>query len=235
MSQGCSDLEILVDRDSHMLKGVKLGVACACFSDNKSTPERTDMFEKIREELASRLRNLFTLEKLREHPVVRAYRSYYWKIGIDPTKTRPAGEALARRLLQGRPFNSINPIVDAGNLASAETLVPIGIYDLKKSGKKMALRVSKGGETFIPLGGSERSLEPGIPILVNSEGLVMHVFPHRDSRLTAVTTETTCVVILAAGVPDVDNDLIVKSIKKVREYAEKLGLEVVGWSGVFIT
>jgi len=42
-----------------------------------------------------------SLEGLKEDPVVRAYRDFYWRLGIDPTKVRPSSEALARRALRG--------------------------------------------------------------------------------------------------------------------------------------
>ena len=82
------------------------------------------------ERLMDEIKAKYTLEKLREDPVVRAYRDFYWRIGIDPTKTRPSSEALVRRILRGR-FPRINPVVDAGNIASARTMVPIGLYDAR--------------------------------------------------------------------------------------------------------
>jgi phosphoenolpyruvate synthase (EC 2.7.9.2) len=42
-----------------------------------------------------------SLEGLKEDPVVRAYRDFYWRLGIDPTKVRPSSEALARRAFRG--------------------------------------------------------------------------------------------------------------------------------------
>jgi Uncharacterized conserved protein len=40
-------------------------------------------------------------EKLKEDPVVKSYRSFLWRFGIDPTKVRPSGEALRRRIARG--------------------------------------------------------------------------------------------------------------------------------------
>ncbi len=58
-----------------------------------------------------------TLDALREAPLFRAYREFYWRVGVDPTKTRPAAEAIARRVLGGRELPTINTLVDAYNLA----------------------------------------------------------------------------------------------------------------------
>ena len=174
--------------------------------------------EALRELVASR----YTLEALRGDPVVRAYRSFYWRIGIDPTKTRPSGEALVRRILRGR-FPRINPIVDAGNIASASTLVPIGLYDLDKARPPLTLRLSRGGEEFHPIGGKPEALPRGVPVLVDSRGVVMHLYPHRDSVHTAVGPSTTRILAVAAGVPGVADGLLVGALERLSGLLGRLG------------
>jgi len=66
-----------------------------------------------------------SLEGLKEDPVVRAYRDFYWRLGIDPTKVRPSSEALARRALRGE-FPRVSPLVDAGNVAS----IPMPLFEV---------------------------------------------------------------------------------------------------------
>jgi DNA/RNA-binding domain of Phe-tRNA-synthetase-like protein len=66
----------------------------------------------------SELRQRFRLETLKDEPVIKAYRQFYWSLGIDPTKLRPSSEALVRRCLQGTVIPRINNVVDANNLAS---------------------------------------------------------------------------------------------------------------------
>jgi len=51
---------------------------------------------------------------------VRAYRDFYWRIGLDPTKTISSSEALLRRVLKGE-FPTVSVLIDAENIASAET------------------------------------------------------------------------------------------------------------------
>src|SRR5512137_502425 len=50
------------------------------------------------------------VEVLRDDPTVRAYRDFYWRLGIDPTKTRPSGEALMRRVLNGNELPNISAV-----------------------------------------------------------------------------------------------------------------------------
>jgi len=170
------------------------------------------------------VRSSYNLESLRDNPVVRAYRDFYWRIGLDPTKIRPAGEALARRALRGS-FPRINPVVDAGNLASLETLVSIGLYDVEKLVFPCRLMLSRGGEVFKSISGSVRLVEPGIPMLTDSTGRVIHIYPHRDSAETAVTESTRAIWIVAALVPGVPVSLGVEAVGKTMEY-----LSILGWS-----
>jgi|ECHhosMinimDraft_1075155.scaffolds.fasta_scaffold01942_2 DNA/RNA-binding domain of Phe-tRNA-synthetase-like protein len=166
---------------------------------------------EIEEEIYRRY--LIDPEKLKEDPVVKSYRSFLWRFGIDPTKVRPSGEALRRRIARGDKLPKINCVVDCGNLASLETLVPIGIYDLNKISDPLLLTLSNGGEEFEPIGGKKEFLQKGIPVLI-SGGKVIHIYPHRDSRITMVTKETREVLVIAAGVEGVKEDIVKEAIIK---------------------
>jgi len=163
---------------------------------------------------------------LTRSPIVQAYRRFYWRIGIDPTKTRPSGEALARRIIRRGALPRISPIVDAGNIVSAETLVPIGIYDIDHADPPFRIRLSRGGEVFHPIGGRERVLGAGVPILVDSAGRVMHIYPYRDSVETMVRPSTRRVMVVAAGVPGVPEELVREAASRVlRILVEVLGFQ----------
>ncbi|BDB97306.1 B3/B4 domain-containing protein [Saccharolobus caldissimus] len=162
-------------------------------------------------------------ESLKNDPVVRAYRDFYWRIGIDPTKVRPSGEALRRRVARGSKFPRINTVVDIGNIASIETLVPIGLYDRDKIAGNLHIVLSSGNEQFLGLGGKNiEKLDKGIPILIDDEGKVLHIYPHRDSILTSITLETKNVVIVGAGVPNVDKTLVKRAVDFVVDLLEKI-------------
>ena len=176
------------------------------------------------ERLLEELRSRYSLETLRLEPRVRALRDFYWRIGVDPTKTRPSSEALVRRALRGR-WPRVNPVVDAGNIASAKTLVPIGLYDLERARPPLVLRLSRGGEVFRPIGGGEEVLPGGLPVLVDAGGRVLHLFPHRDSRDTMVRPETRCVLVLAAGVPGLGEGLLVEAVRETQRLLGLLGWE----------
>jgi len=180
------------------------------------------VFEKELSELIEYVGSQYTLDSVKSYAVFRAYRDFFWRIGIDPTKVRPSSEALVRRCLRGS-FPKINTVVDAGNIASAYTGVPIGLYDMSKSLPPYTLTLSKGGEVFNPIGGGSETLPKGIPILVDSRGVVMHLYPHRDSVETAIQDNTTEVFVLGAGVPGVERARVIEAVSKVFELLSKAG------------
>ncbi len=179
----------------------------------------------LEEEIGELLRwakSTYSLESLREDPVVRAYRKFYWRIGVDPTKTRPSSEALLRRALRDK-WPRINPVVDSGNIASARSLVPIGLYDMDRIVPPLRLTVSRGGEEFRPIGGGEERLPKGLPILVDAAGKVLHLYPHRDSRDTMIRPETSRILALAAGVPGVGEERLRFALETLARLLARLG------------
>ena len=216
----CKELDSLIElsRSAKSL-GIFVAYTVAWVS---GTQHSQDILDAEVRRLLKEIPRVHDLKSLRNDPVVRAYRKFYWRIGIDPTKTRPASEALVRRVLRGA-FPRINPVVDAGNIASVETLVPIGIYDLGRAEPPFKITLSRGGEIFRPIGGEPESLPPNIPIFIDAGGTVMHVYPHRDSTDTMVREDAEEVLIVAAGVPDVPVSAVRKAAVRVAELLVKLG------------
>lgn len=173
-----------------------------------------EQIEKLRASMS------YTIEDLRNNPIVRAFRDFYWRIGIDPTKVRPASEALVRRIISGSSLPMINNVVDAGNLASAETLIPIGLYDLDKIVGQPFLRFARE-EEFIDLTGRIRRLKPNTIVLADDVG-VIHIFPHRDSLRTMIDWNTRRVLVVACGVKNVPADLVDYATERVLYYLKLL-------------
>ncbi len=217
----CTNLRkaLRVRNDAAQL-GIRVAYSASC---GKPVAElNPSILDKEVDELLKSLRQRHSLEMLRDDPVVRAYRDFYWRIGIDPTKTRPSSEALVRRALRGR-WPRINPVVDAGNIASAKYMVPVGIYDMGSFQPPAEIRLSKGDEVFLPIGGREERVSNDVPIMVDSRGIVMHLYPHRDSRYTMVRDTTKRILIVAAGVPRVSVKQLEATVREVQRLLALLG------------
>lgn len=181
---------------------------CVKVYDSSLNEYVASIVRKTVEEVKSTL----TLESLKNHPVIRAYRDFYWRLGIDPTKVRPSSEALIRRALKTGSIPLINNIADLGNVASMKTMVPIGIYDLDKMLPPLTLRRAREGELFHPIGGEPERLTNKDIVLVDSKGMIIHLFPHRDSTHTMVSAETKNILIVACGVRGVDEERVQEAV-----------------------
>ncbi|MEM2290012.1 MAG: phenylalanine--tRNA ligase beta subunit-related protein, partial [Candidatus Hadarchaeales archaeon] len=180
---------------------------------------------QLKRRVEAEIRGRLTLEQVKDHPVFRAYRDFYWRLGIDPTKDRPAGEALVRRILSGRPLPTINTAVDCYNLASAETGVAMGAYDASKLSGELVLRKAKPGEEFLGIGFTEAvRLRGGEPVISDGQRLIA-VYPYRDSDITKITLETTSILLLSCGVPGLDLNLArlagEKAVSYLRQFCIK--------------
>jgi DNA/RNA-binding domain of Phe-tRNA-synthetase-like protein len=186
----------------------------------KSVPENTAIFEEI----GSTLRDTHTIEDVKNHPIVRAYRDFYWRVlKIDPTKTRPSSEALARRILVGNPMPQISNIVDAYNAASLVTYVSLGAYNSDKAPFPLKLRVAGEGEQFEAIGAKQPVVFEGNElVLCNADGAILNQYPHRDANFSRVTDQATANVLIACGVPGVSMTDLNAAIEKSVEYINRV-------------
>jgi len=150
-----------------------------------------------------RYRQTYALETLKDEPRLRAYRDFFWRVGIDPTKTRPAAEALLRRVLQGRPLPRINTFVDAYNLASMETRIALAAFDLAKLRGPVRMRRARFGETFHGIGMDAPAAMTGAEVVCEDDERLVAIYPHRDAEASKVTLGTKDVLCLVCGVPGI--------------------------------
>ena len=80
----------------------------------------SDALRKIYDEIANTVKERFSDASLGEHPVAGGVRRLFKSAGIDPSRYRPSGEALVRRILKGRGLYHINCIVDINNICSID-------------------------------------------------------------------------------------------------------------------
>ncbi|AET32778.1 B3/4 domain-containing protein [Pyrobaculum ferrireducens] len=192
--------------------------------NTRYVPQLEEEVRRVVEEV----RRTLSLDTLKDHLIIRAYRDFYWRVlGIDPTKQRPAQEALLRRVLRGEPLPRINPAVDAGNAASIKYMVPIGLYDIAKiRGGVLRIRFSRKGEVFRPIGGSPIELDN--QIVLASDSQILHIYPYRDSVETKIEESTRDILVVVAGVAGVGEERLVETARYLRNLFSLLGGAPVG-------
>jgi len=177
--------------------------------------------ERFKAEVAGRVRARWTLDELREHPVFRAYRDFFWRIGVDPTKTRPAAEALIRRILRGRTLPKINTLVDVYNLASVDTAVALAAFDEDGLVGELLMREAGAGEEFLGIGMEKpRVLQGGEAVVADGEKLIA-IYPYRDAEACKITEGTERTLILVCGVPNIDDETLTRAGRVALEYVTR--------------
>jgi DNA/RNA-binding domain of Phe-tRNA-synthetase-like protein len=136
-----------------------------------------------------------------ESPQILATRLAYKALGKDPARYRGSAEALLRRVIAGKGLPRINAVVDIINLVSAESRLPIGLYDLAHVSGDIVFRAGRAAETYKGIGKYDLNLE-GLPVFCDAIG--PHGSPTSDSERTMVTGETKHVlaVIISFGGKD---------------------------------
>jgi len=128
-----------------------------------------------------------------EGPQISATRAGYKALGKDPARYRGSAEALLRRILSGKSFPQIGAVVDVINLASLESRLPVGLYDLAHVQGDVLFRAGRAGETYKGIGKYDLNLE-GLPVFCDTLG--PYGSPTSDSERTMVTAATKSIAAI---------------------------------------
>jgi DNA/RNA-binding domain of Phe-tRNA-synthetase-like protein len=188
------------------------GLRALAFSITGATVQRgTVELDEMKRAVAEEIKSRYTLETLKDVPIFRAYRDFFWRIGIDPTKVRPAAEALIRRILAGHSLPTINTLVDAYNLASIRTGVALAAFDRRKLLGGLLMRTAIAQEQFLGIGMDKpMRLNGGEVVVADNEKLVA-VYPYRDADSSKVTETTTDLVLMVCGCPGIDDEPLTRA------------------------
>lgn len=151
--------------------------------------EINDLGEKYKAE--------YTTETVKTISGIEATRRVYRACGKDPSRYRPAAEALIRRMLQGKELYQIDTLVDLINLASIAFGYSIGGFDADKFvGDTLTLGIGREGEPYEGIGRGMLNIA-GLPVYRDAEGGVGT--PTSDNERTKIELSTRHVLVLVNG------------------------------------
>lgn len=202
-----------------VIRGIKI---------EKTNPE----LEQEKQALLSQLAGL-TTDTLNQYPELLSYRKLYKATGIDWHSRRPSPEALLRRIAQGKELYSINTCVDAYNLVVMKNRISVGAFNYPHFSLPTQLQFAKGGEQILLLGDTEpTTLKPGELCYFDQEGPYNLDFNYRDTQRTAVTNETTDLLINIEGVFEITREQVEQSLEEVIAIITKYCGGTVEMSGI---
>ena len=161
-----------------------------------NSPYCEELWQEIKA-LGERFRNELTTESLKDMTSIAATRRVYKACGKDPSRYRPASEALIRRMLQGKELYQRDTLVDLVNLASIAYGYSIGGFDADKFvGNTLTLGIGREGEPYEGIGRGLLNI-CGLPVYRDAEGGVGT--PTSDNERTKMTIDTRHLVVLING------------------------------------
>jgi len=163
------------------------------------------LYVKARKKRIQRdFREMYSAENLKETLQVQAIRDLFVAMGDNPEENMTAVENLGSLLLRGG-LPSINSVVDSCNLASLQTLLPIGVYDADRIIGTLMLDLSDAGEDYVPIGIEKEVLNEGLLILRDDEGVISRPM-YKDSKKTMINEETKNAYIITVQYFPISDD-----------------------------
>ena len=161
-----------------------------------NSPYCEELWHEI-EALGERFRSELTTESLKDITSIAATRQVYKACGKDPSRYRPASEALIRRVLQGKELYQRDTLVDLVNLASIAYGYSIGGFDADRFvGDTLTLGIGREGEPYEGIGRGMLNIQ-GLPVYRDELGGVGT--PTSDNERTKMTIDTRHLVVLING------------------------------------
>lgn len=171
-------------------------VGAAVEAKVKNTPYSEPLWQEIHA-MGEKYRASLTTETLKQLSGIEATRRVYRACGKDPSRYRPASEALIRRMLQGKELYQIDTLVDLINLASIAYGYSIGGFDADKFvGDTLTLGVGREGEPYEGIGRGMLNIA-GLPVYRDAVGGVGT--PTSDNERTKIDLHTTHLLVLING------------------------------------
>lgn len=138
-------------------------------------------------------------------PEIASWHDAYRRFGTNPRRLRPSVDALGRRLARDHRLPRINPAVDAYNLVSVRSGLPVGAFDLAGVDGPIHVRFAGDGDVFVPLGEPDVVERPraGEVVYATGERVLTRHWNHRDAHASRVTEVSRDVLFLVERVSDV--------------------------------
>ena len=143
--------------------------------------------------ILNNLKSDILIEEVTSDPKIKETRDGYKKLGKDPSHTRPACEAILRRVIKGIQLYSLGDLIDLGNILSVESKRSVCVVDAAKIQGDVTIRIGEDGEYVDAI---NRGLINAfnLPVYVDDQGIFGS--PTSDTIRTSVTESTKQILVM---------------------------------------
>ena len=163
------------------------------FNDDFNALTKSEIVDKYLEKLSIDLPNKYNYDEITKIPKLKITRDGYKKMGKDPSHTRPACEALLRRIVKGNNLYRLGDVIDVGNILSVETLRSVCVVDFDKLIGDLVIRLGKTEDIYE---GINRGLINVTNIPVYTDEIGPFGCPTSDTLRTCVTSSTKKILVM---------------------------------------
>lgn len=221
-------MKIAIDENiRQIIPNCRLGYAFIDGTSVKgSPPTLAREFYELQQEVAA----AYKIEMLPYNPRIAAVRAMFKKMAFDPTRYRPASEALVRRVLNRKGLYYINSAVDVNNYCSLKFLLPFGLYDADQIKGDIHYGLAEPG-SYVNIGGKVHYTDRK-PFLHDDEGVFGN--PTADAGRTAVKLQTKKLLSVIYADEEVSNEELKKIIEFTVEMIIRFNSGVVQEQGIVV-
>lgn len=171
-------------------------IGVAVLMDIHNSPSSDTLWDEIHK-TTEHFRESFTKDSIKDITSIQATRQAYRNCGKDPSRYRPSGEALCRRILTGKELYKVDTVVDLLNLASMVYGYSIGGFDADKiQGDTLTLGIGREGEPYEGIGRGPINIA-GMPVYRDAKGGIGT--PTSDNERTKLHENSQRLLVIING------------------------------------
>lgn len=202
------------------LDNVCFGIVVAKGIDN--TTENLEAKKMLMQRI-EKCEEKFKDTKIKELEEISYYRDAFKRLDINPNKFMSSIEAMLTRVSKCKGLPSISPIVDIGNAVSLKYIVPLGAHDIETLSGDINVRLSKGGDIFIPLGCEEREILGDGELIYSVEDKVRtRRWIWRQSEQGKITNESKDIFFPIDGFSNKNYNSVIEARDELASLLEKI-------------
>ncbi|MGA2613351.1 MAG: hypothetical protein ABSG38_07860 [Spirochaetia bacterium] len=179
-------------------------------------PQRHEELDRLAEGTESGLRERFSAggkQTLKSHPVMAAYESYYKAF----RKTYHVALQLESVIWKGRSIPSVGAVIKAMFMAELSNMLLTAGHDLNKVSLPLRLDVGNETETYVALGGEQRTVKEGDMRISDTAGVISSVIGGPDQR-TSISGGTTDLLFTVYAPPGIGEDLVRSHLADIERF-----------------
>ncbi|MED1948380.1 MULTISPECIES: B3/4 domain-containing protein [Brevibacillus] len=194
----------------------KIGIVICQGIDNSRRD--VEKYEKLLHDAEKEAHKFLRLEEFSSNPVISVWREAFQKFKTKKG-ARCSIEALLKRVKNGNPIGTINPLVDIYNSISLRYGLPCGGEDIDTFVGDIRLTLAKGNEPFIPLGQDENaSPYEGEIVYKDDVGAICRCWNWREAQRTMLTENTKNAFLCIELIDETRSDEFHMALKELSDF-----------------